>query len=1177
MIPKVSIFSLATLGVLKASDFDAFPEFLPSQIDISSITPLFDFTDNSYLPGVAISMEGERNGGLNPSGSVTGECRSSNFLDQSNTIHRHACVTNGGQDYCMHAFSLYFEKDQSLDGGGTRHELETVGVWTLDGAITHISVSDDTFLETFPVSDVSFQGSNPLIVYDAVSDDESHRFVLASSSHQIENPTGSYVTPDIISWFEFSAGDFDNTVFRALLSSRFDFGAVDFLLKDELFLDAFNAVKPANYPFLTFTSAQEPNPQPSDEFVRFLNVETGTCLNAAGGEANENVNLIVYECGTDFNEFWYFQESTQQIRSLEDPSFCVDVDQTIQAGENVQLKSCDSAKSSQQWTRSGNQILLSGLAMSSESGGTNVQIETNQNLNRQIFELFLLPTNSPTNAPTTLEPTNLPTQNPSTIPTSSPTTTFSPTFSPTTKPTESPSTAPTPVPSSSPTFLPSFSPSVSPTKKPTFFPTAFPIISTNSPESSSVPTMVPTNGTVEEVDDNEEGVNFLEENLFYLIIGSGSLFILAIFLSIFRKRRKNRNQKRLDYDARRDFVTIGVLKASDFDAFPEFLPSQIDISSITPLFDFTDNSCLPGVAISMEGERNGGLNPSGSVTGECRSSNFLDQSNTIHRYACVTNGGQDYCLHAFSLYFEKDQSTSFFGGGTRHELETVGVWTLDGAITDISVSDDTFLETFPVSDASFQGSNPLIVYAAVSGDNSHRFVLASSNHQVQNPTGVYVTPDVISWFEFSAGDFDNTVFRALLSSRFDFGAVDFLLKDELFLNAFNAVKPANYPFLTFTTGENIQLKSCDSAKSSQKWTRSGDQFLLSGLAMSSEASSTNVRLETNQNLNRQRFEAFLFPTVAPTNAPTPLIQTVSPTLGPSAIPTASPIITNSPSFSPTVDPTTSPSQRPSFSPTIGPSTSPSQRPSFSPTIGPSTSPTQRPSFSPTIGPSTSPSQRPSFSPTVDPTISPSQRPSFSPTIGPSTSPSQRPSFSPTVDPTESPSQGPSFSPNTTPTGAPSETTTSSPTVNSSPLPTELPTQKPSFSPTVTADSTSSSLGPTVSPTTDTLGGVDSEKTGSNFLQNRFFYLIIGTCSFFFLVLLLALCLSVFLIRRKNRKYRRIKAQTTSILLYRSQMEGDTPQSNPPPRRKVFLANGIRQQNPMLRMDSEFPTFEQGFV
>eukprot|EP00924_Labyrinthula_sp_SR-Ha-C_P015098 maker-scaffold_9-snap-gene-8.51-mRNA-1 protein AED:0.50 eAED:0.50 QI:0/0/0/1/1/1/2/0/587 len=523
MIGKLPLLSFVTFGVLKASDFDAFPEFLPSQIDISSITPLFDFTDNSCLPGVAISMEGERNGGLNPSGSVTGECRSSNFLDQSNTIHRYACVTNGGQDYCLHAFSLYFEKDQSTNflGGGTRHELETVGVWTLDGAITDISVSDDTFLETFPVSDASFQGSNPLIVYAAVSGDNSHRFVLASSNHQVQNPTGVYVTPDVISWFEFSAGDFDNTVFRALLSSRFDFGAVDFLLKDELFLDAFNAVKPANYPFLTFTSAQEPNPQPSDEFVRFLNVGTGTCLNAAGGEANENVNLI---------------ESTQQIRSLENPSFCVDVDQTIQAAENIQLKSCDSAKSSQKWTRSGDQFLLSGLAMSSESGGTNVRLETNQNLNRQRFELFLLPTNSPTNAPTPLIQTPSPSLRPS----------LSPTFNPTAVPSEGPSF--------SPSFQPSFAPSASPTSTPTFFPTSFPIAVTQFPQPSFSPTASPTNEEIENVEAVQEFTNFLQENLFFLIIGFLSFFLLFLIVPVLQIKKKNRKLRKINYDTRRQFL-----------------------------------------------------------------------------------------------------------------------------------------------------------------------------------------------------------------------------------------------------------------------------------------------------------------------------------------------------------------------------------------------------------------------------------------------------------------------------------------------------------------------------------------------------------------------------------------------------------------------------------------------
>ena len=108
---------VATLGLLLASaaladDFFRLDEALPANVDIRATYPVFDFDTDGCLPSAGISRLGQQNGGLNPSGSITGGCRSGSFLDTSNTLHRHACIVSGGDTYCGHFYALYFLKDQ---------------------------------------------------------------------------------------------------------------------------------------------------------------------------------------------------------------------------------------------------------------------------------------------------------------------------------------------------------------------------------------------------------------------------------------------------------------------------------------------------------------------------------------------------------------------------------------------------------------------------------------------------------------------------------------------------------------------------------------------------------------------------------------------------------------------------------------------------------------------------------------------------------------------------------------------------------------------------------------------------------------------------------------------------------------------------------------------------------
>src|SRR5262245_59950264 len=120
--------------------------------------------------------------------------------------------------------------------------------------------------------------------------------------------------------------------------------------------------------------------------------------------------------------------------------------------------------------------------------------------------------------------------------------------------------------------------------------------------------------------------------------------------------------------------------ADTFAKLSEALPSTADIAGTYPVFDFDTDGCLPSAGISRTGVQNGGLNPSGSITGGCRASGFLNTSNTLHRHACISSGGKSYCGHFYALYFLKDQAT-VFGGGHRHDWEYAAVWTTNGVMT----------------------------------------------------------------------------------------------------------------------------------------------------------------------------------------------------------------------------------------------------------------------------------------------------------------------------------------------------------------------------------------------------------------------------------------------------------------------------------------------------------------
>lgn len=242
----------------QADDFARLDEALPSGISISASYPVFDFDTDGCLPSAGISRTGAQNGGLSPTGSITGGCRSSTFLQTSNTLHRHACISSNQHVYCGHFYALYFLKDQiSSLGGGHRHDWEYAAIWTTDGAVTHGSYSAHGDLYSEAAASLPTQNGHMKIVYhkDGVS---THAMRFAKSGETAENAYGTFVTPTIISWATMKGDGISNATLRSNLDT-YDYGSATIPMRDDNFLGNLNTYKPNNYPAFTTASFDASN------------------------------------------------------------------------------------------------------------------------------------------------------------------------------------------------------------------------------------------------------------------------------------------------------------------------------------------------------------------------------------------------------------------------------------------------------------------------------------------------------------------------------------------------------------------------------------------------------------------------------------------------------------------------------------------------------------------------------------------------------------------------------------------------------------------------------------------------------------------------------------------------------------------------------------------------------
>jgi hypothetical protein len=195
--------------------------------------PVFDYDADGCLPVAAIDINGNLNGGLDDSGSVTGQCRTGH-LGNANTYSRAKC--NNG--WCGIIYTLYFEKDMScFDCTATshRHDWESAVIWVRQGSGTpsYASVSHHGDYTTTQFSAVPRDGVRLKVVYHK-DDIYTHVFRFAGAGEVAEAwGDGGWDFPRLVTWTKFPAGN--NGVNLQTRMQNATWGDANFPLKDGRF------------------------------------------------------------------------------------------------------------------------------------------------------------------------------------------------------------------------------------------------------------------------------------------------------------------------------------------------------------------------------------------------------------------------------------------------------------------------------------------------------------------------------------------------------------------------------------------------------------------------------------------------------------------------------------------------------------------------------------------------------------------------------------------------------------------------------------------------------------------------------------------------------------------------------------------------------------------------------
>lgn len=303
-------------------------------------------------------------------------------------------------------------------------------------------------------------------------------------------------------------------------------------------------------------------------------------------------------------------------------------------------------------------------------------------------------------------------------------------------------------------------------------------------------------------------------------------------------------------------LLVGV-DASQADHFPSLrvsIPANL-VADVAPVFDFDSDSCLPSAGISRTGAQNPGAGLSLSNTAGCREVNFLETSNTLHRYACAPMADSMYCGHFYALYFLKDQTGFPLAPGHTHDWEYAAIWTKNGSITHVSASAHGNLKTRPISQVPIEVRDgkvhAKIVYHQ-DGGLTHALRFADPGEEAENPYGRFVTPTLISWFELVGDGVSNEVMRGRLNT-FDYGAAAIPMKDINFYNNLNRFKPSDFPVVFSQPFSFLLPGSCLFSLPFSEGTRSCpslDRWVVSGVRCSGAFCGTKELLCCNMPFGR---------------------------------------------------------------------------------------------------------------------------------------------------------------------------------------------------------------------------------------------------------------------------------------------------------------------------------------
>ncbi|KAI1341378.1 NPP1-domain-containing protein [Xylariaceae sp. FL0016] len=201
----------------------------------------------------------------------------------------------------------------------------------------------------------------------------------------------------------------------------------------------------------------------------------------------------------------------------------------------------------------------------------------------------------------------------------------------------------------------------------------------------------------------------------------------------------------------------------DHDAVVGFSESASDLALTYKPWLKVVNGCVPFPAVDADGNTSGGLDPSGSSSGDCDSS-------TGQVYTRETTYNDTYAI-MYSWYMPKDEPST--GIGHRHDWECIVVWldSTQSSVVALSTSAHGDFDTI-TSDLPLDGTRPKIRYYSV----------WPLDHQLGTTDVVGGEQPLIGWDELTDAA------RTALEDT-DFGSATVPFKDSTFTSNLEEASP----------------------------------------------------------------------------------------------------------------------------------------------------------------------------------------------------------------------------------------------------------------------------------------------------------------------------------------------------------------------------------------------------